>query len=178
MRSFRFFRASLLPAVLVFALGTTGCDDDNPAAPSATPHEDFEGVLIQTSDGTELIRQFEGTITGSLAVEAGSTLAGLQIWFLDENGDPARPEDDHDHDHGAEEHAEEEHAEEEVYSLAFSIDDAAVVQIVKTTGEEWAVDLTGVQAGATEVQFMVMHGDHADFTSLALPVSVTAPVVQ
>ena len=174
MRSFRFFRASLLPVVLVFALGTTGCDDDNPASPSETPHEDFEGVLIQTSDGTELIRQFEGTITGSLALESGATLAGLQVWFLDENGDPARPEDDHE----AEEHAEEEHAEEEVYSLAFSIDDTAIVQIVKAAGEEWAVDLTGVQAGDTAIQFMVMHGDHADFTSLALPVSVTAPAVQ
>ena len=167
-----------LPLLALLVLGTAGCDDDNPVSPSATEHADLEGVVVQLADGTELLRQWEGTITGSLEVGAGSTLGEVQIWFLDAEGHLMRPGDDHDHaaragaaDEGHDDH-DHDHGDE-IYSLGISVANTDVVQVVPHDGADWAVDMTGVQTGSTTVQFMVMHDGHADFTSIALPVTVT-----
>lgn len=180
----------LLVALFAFTLGTTGCDDDNPAAPSGDEddHMDFDGIVIETEDGTLLAHQWEGTVTGGITVDEGSTLTGVQIWFLEADSTRARPghddhdhdhdhagdDHDHDHDHADDEHADEEHSEVEEFELGTTIDDPATVQITKHGDEDWAVDLSGLQAGQTTVRFMVMHAGHADFTSLALPVTVNA----
>ncbi len=195
----------LLIALFAFTLGTTGCDDDNPAAPSGDEddHMDFDGIVIETEDGTVLAHQWGGAVSGGITVDQGGTLTGVQIWFLEADSTRARPghdDHDHDHDHGGEDHDHEgddhdhdgedhdhdgddhdhdgddhdhDHGGDE-FELASTVDDPATVQITKHGDEDWAVDLSGLQAGQTTVRFMVMHGGHADFTSLALPVTVNA----
>jgi len=183
----------LLVAVFAFTLGTSGCDDDNPAAPSGDEedHMDFDGIVIETEDGTVLAHQWEGTVTGEIIVDEGATLTGVQIWFLEADSTRARPEDDdhdhagdehaddedHDHEHADDEdhdheHADDEHSEVEEFELGTAVDDPTTVQITKHGDEHWAVDLSGLQAGQTTVRFMVMHAGHADFTSLEMPVTV------
>jgi len=174
LRTLRTTAFTLTLVGLVFV--GTGCDDDNPAAPGDdTEHADLEGLVVETSTGTEILRLWEGEITGSLTLPVGATMSELEIWFLDDDGDEIRPGHD-DHDHSALARSEgDDHDHDEEYSMAFMVEDSGVATMAMHGDEEWAVDLTGVAAGTTTVQFMVMHGDHADFTSLALPIVVEAP---
>lgn len=179
VRSLRMSAFALTFATI--ALTSTGCGDDNPAAPNGdeTAHADLDGVVVMLADGTEIARQWEADVTGAITVTAGATLDELEIWFLDADGDMVRPGgDDHDHDHGAlarrGEEDDHDHDGEEPYELEVEIGNDSIATAAMHGSEDWAIDLTGVTAGATTVRFIVMHEGHADFTSLQLPITVEA----
>ena len=70
----------LLSFVLLF---TTGCEDDDHDNHDHG-HTDADGFILE-SNGTEIYREFEGAVTGSVALNVGDTLE-LAVHFLDHEG--------------------------------------------------------------------------------------------
>ena len=128
----------LLSFVLLF---TTGCEDDDHDNHDHG-HTDADGFILE-SNGTEIYREFEGSVTGSVTLNVGDTLE-LAVHFLDHEGEEIVHEeeegeeheeegDDHDHDH------DEEHGA--------------------------ALHIIGVSSGSTSFTLQLMHDGHADYTS-------------
>ena len=160
---FLFIRA--MKAHLVFMLVgmfliTTSCEDDDHDHDHDEDHTDADGFILENEDGTEMYREFEGAMTGSLTLGVGDTLE-LSVHFLDHEGN----EIEHD------EEGEEDHED----GLVVSENDAniAVVEVEdheegEEGGEEhheMAIHVIGVSAGSTSFKLQLMHDGHADYTS-------------
>ena len=160
---FLFIRA--MKAHLVFMLVgmfliTTSCEDDDHDHDHDEDHTDADGFILENEDGTEMYREFEGAMTGSLTLGVGDTLE-LSVHFLDHEG----IEIEH------EEEGEEDHED----GLVVSENDAniAVVEVEdheegEEGGEEhheMAIHVIGVSAGSTSFKLQLMHDGHADYTS-------------
>ncbi|MBT5782120.1 MAG: hypothetical protein HOI03_03020 [Candidatus Marinimicrobia bacterium] len=142
---------STLAFLLSFSLFfVTGCEDDD----HDEDHTDADGFILEDASGNELYREFEGAVTGSVALGVNDTLE-LSVHFLDDEGN------------------EMEHEEEEGDGLAVSGADAsiAIVEVESHEEEEEegehgnAIHIIGVSAGSTSFQLQLMHDGHADYTS-------------
>ncbi len=132
---------------------TTGCEDNQV---QGDEHTDADGFILESEDGTEVYREFEGTSDGVISLAVGDTLE-LFVHFLDHDGNEI-------------EHAEhEEGEEEEELSLTGNDTSIAIVEHEEhEEGEEEHGDgfhVIGVSAGSTDFKLQLMHGDHADYTS-------------
>ena len=161
---FLFIRA--MKAHLVFMLVgmfliTTSCeDDDHHDHDHDEDHTDADGFILENEDGTEMYREFEGAMTGSLTLGVGDTLE-LSVHFLDHEGNEIEHEEE----------GEEDHED----GLVVSENDAniAVVEVEdheegEEGGEEhheMAIHVIGVSAGSTSFKLQLMHDGHADYTS-------------
>ena len=173
-------------------------DDDNPMGPE---HTDAEGMILELN-GNEVYREFEGEIlVNDLSLTINNTLE-LSVHFLDHDGEEIEHEED-EHAEGEEEdeltftgydttiisleveehcdeitdqtecessdhcewhtdesacedgeHGEDDHAHEEHHELGFK--------------------LTGLSTGLTSFSISLMHDGHADYTSLLIPITVSA----
>ena len=153
-KTFRTWRRSgAIGAALVAALAA-GCD--NPVR--GEPHEEeVAGVSIRQGT-TEVARYFDGAVTGALpTTAAGAHSATLTVVFLDEEG-----------------HALDLSGESDHYLRARSANTA--VADFEVSG--WGGQVHGESAGSTTIIFDLMHGTppsgHADFSTLGIPVTVTA----
>jgi hypothetical protein len=90
-------------------------------------------------------------VTGSLTVAAGQA-QHLDVYFVDEDGDRFSLDDDDGH------------------SLDWTVANESVAVI---DAHEGHLDLDGVSAGSTTVVFRIMHGNHSDYDSPAIPITVT-----
>ena len=151
----------LLSFVLLF---TTGCEDDDHDNHDHG-HTDADGFILE-SNGTEIYREFEGSVTGSVTLNVGDTLE-LAVHFLDHEGEEI-------------EHEEEEGEEHEEGELEVSGANASVA-IVEVEHEEEgddhdhdhdhdeehgaALHIIGVSSGSTSFTLRLMHDGHADYTS-------------
>ena len=160
---FLFIRA--MKAHLVFMLVgmfliTTSCEDDDHDHDHDEDHTDADGFILENEDGTEMYREFEGAMTGSLTLGVGDTLE-LSVHFLDHEGNEIE--------------LEEEGEEDNEDGLVVSENDAniAVVEVEdheegEEGGEEhheMAIHVIGVSAGSTSFKLQLMHDGHADYTS-------------
>jgi len=144
----------LLTGVLLF---TTGCEDDD--HDHDEDHTDTDGFVLETENGTEVYREFEGEVTGGLVLSVGDTVE-LSVHFLDHEGNEI-------------EHEEEGEEEEHEDGLAVSENNASVavveVEEHEEGGEEehheMALHVIGVSAGSTSFKLQLMHEGHADYTS-------------
>ena len=168
---FLFIRA--MKAHLVFMLVgmfliTTSCEDDDHDHDHDEDHTDADGFILENEDGTEMYREFEGAMTGSLTLGVGDTLE-LSVHFLDHEGNEIEHEEE----------GEEDHED----GLVVSENDAniAVVEVEdheegEEGGEEhheMAIHVIGVSAGSTSFKLQLMHDGHADYTSTNnVPVTV------
>ena len=168
---FLFIRA--MKAHLVFMLVgmfliTTSCEDDDHDHDHDEDHTDADGFILENEDGTEMYREFEGAMTGSLTLGVGDTLE-LSVHFLDHEGNEIEHEEE----------GEEDHED----GLVVSENDAniAVVEVEdheegEEGGEEhheMAIHVIGVSAGSTSFKLQLMHEGHADYTSTNnVPVTV------
>ena len=141
LRAVKAYAVFLLSFVLFF---TTGCEDDDHDNHDHG-HTDADGFILENESGTEVYREFEGAVTGTVTLSVGDTLE-LAVHFLDHEGNEIEHEeeeegeqeeegDDHDHDHDH----EEEHGA--------------------------ALHIIGVSSGTTSFQLQLMHDGHADYTS-------------
>ena len=182
-RLFLFAFVAMLPFI-------GGCgEDDNPIIDDphdhgdAPIHADVDGFILEV-DEEEVYRQFKGTHTGGLTVNAGEEIE-VHAVFLDANGDEA-------HLHEVE--AVDEHGHEEEFALGLSGYDSAIIEIhldhedehehgehgedehdhgEEEHGDELPFGLEGLKAGKTEIKLQLLHGDHPDFTgALLIPVTV------
>ena len=156
--------SNTLKSTLAFLLSislffVTGCEDDDHDHDHDEDHTDADGFILEDASGNELYREFEGAVTGSVALGVNDTLE-LSVHFLDDEGNEM-------------EHEEEDHDEEEGDGLAISGADAsiAIVEVESHEEEEEegehgnAIHIIGVSAGSTSFQLQLMHDGHADYTS-------------
>ena len=153
----------LLTSMLLF---TAGCEDDD--HDHDEEHTDAEGFVLEDESGTEVYREFEGAMSGTITLAVGDTLE-LSVHFLDHEGNEI-------------EHSEEE-GEEHEDGLEVSGNDASIA-IVEVEGHEEeedhdeehhgsALHVIGVSAGSTSFTLQLMHDGHADYTSTNnVPVTV------
>ena len=168
LRALKPYVVFLLTSMLLF---TTGCEDDDHDHDHDEDHTDADGFVLEDESGTEVYREFEGAMTGSVTLAVGDTLE-LAVHFLDHEGNEI-------------EHSEEEEGEEHEDGLEVSGNDASVA-VVEVEGHEEeeehdgeeehhgaALHVIGVSTGSTSFQLQLMHDGHADYTSANnVPVTV------
>ena len=159
----RAIRAHLVFMLIGMFLFTTGCEDDDHNHDHDEEHTDADGFVLEDESGSELYKEFEGTMTGTVTLSVGDTLE-LSVHFLDHEGNEI-------------EHEEDEEDEDE---LVISENDSniAIVEVEEhEEGEEehheMAIHVIGVSAGSTSFKLQLMHEGHADYTSTNnVPVTV------
>jgi activator of 2-hydroxyglutaryl-CoA dehydratase len=145
-------------------LFTTGCEDDD--HDHDEDHTDADGFILEDESGTEVYREFEGAMTGTVTLAVGETLE-LSVHFLDHEGNEIEYEEGEE---------EEEHDDE----LVVSENDASVAVVEVEDHEEgeeehheMALHVVGVSTGSTSFKLQLMHEGHADYTSTNnVPVTV------
>jgi hypothetical protein len=155
---------SSLAFLLSFSLFfVTGCEDDDHNHDHDEDHTDADGFILEDASGSELYREFEGAVTGSITLGVNDTLE-LSVHFLDHDGlEIEHEEEDHDEDHD----------EEDGDGLVVSEADpsVAIVEVESHDEEEGeeehgnAIHIIGVGVGSTSFQVQLMHDGHADYTS-------------
>ena len=156
-------KAHLVFMLIGMLLFTTGCEDDDHNHNHDEEHTDADGFVLEDESGSELYKEFEGIMTGTVTLSVGDTLE-LSVHFLDHEGN----EIDHEGD------------EEEEDELVISENDSniAIVEVEEhEEGEEehheMAIHVIGVSAGSTSFKLQLMHEGHADYTSTNnVPVTV------
>ena len=163
LRSLKAYTIFSLTCAMLFV---TGCEDDDHDNHDEG-HTDADGFILENESGTEVYREFEGAVTGSVALSVGDTLE-LSVHFLDHDGNEI-------------EHEEEEGDEHEEGELEVSGANASIA-IVEVEHEEEegddhdhdhddeeehgaALHIIGVSSGSTSFQLQLMHDGHADYTS-------------
>ena len=157
----RAIRAHLVFMLIGMFLFTTGCEDDDHNHDHDEEHTDADGFVLENESGSEVYREFEGAVTGTVTLSVGDTLE-LSVHFLDHEGN------------------EIEHEEEEEEDLVISENDSniAIVEVEEhEEGEEehheMAIHVIGLSAGSTSFKLQLMHEGHADYTSTNnVPVTV------
>ena len=164
LRSLKAYTIFSLTCAMLFV---TGCEDDDHDN-NDDGHTDADGFILENESGTEVYREFEGAVTGSVALSVGDTLE-LSVHFLDHDGN----EIEHD-----EEEEEEEGHEEGELEVSGSDASIAIVEVEHEEEEEeenhdhdheeehgTALHIIGVSSGSTSFQIQLMHDGHADYTS-------------
>ena len=158
-----FLRASKVRLVLLITsmiFFTTGCEYDD--HDHDEEHTDADGFVLEDQNGTEVYKEFEGAIEGTITLSVGETLE-LSVHFLD-------------HEENEIEHEEGEEEDE----LSVSENDANIAIVEAEENEEgegdhheMAIHIIGVSAGSTSFKLQLMHEGHADYTSTNnVPVTV------
>ena len=160
LRSLKTYTTLLFTGALLF---TTGCEDDA-HDDHEEGHTDADGFILEDAAGSEVYREFEGTVTGSVTLAVGETLE-LSVHFLDHEGNEIAHEEE----------GEEDHED----GLVVSENDASVAVVEVEEHEEgedhhgMAIHVQGVSAGSTSFKVQLMHDGHADYTSTNnVPVTV------
>lgn len=118
----------------------------------AHEHSSAVGCKLVMNDSTYVT--VDGTtITGELHVHEGHSPT-VTVWFLDPDGDWFQP-----------------HADDG-FLLDVTVDDTGVLSAVVDTENPWNFTATGVEEGETSLTTAIIHGNHADYTSPAIPVHV------
>ena len=94
----RAMKAPLVFMLVSMFLITTACEDDDHDHDHDEDHTDADGFILESEDGTEMYREFEGAMTGSLTLSVGDTLE-LSVHFLDHEGNEIEHEEGEEEDH-------------------------------------------------------------------------------
>ena len=156
-------KAHLVFMLIGMLLFTTGCEDDDHNHNHDEEHTDADGFVLEDESGSEVYKEFEGAMTGTVTLSIGDTLE-LSVHFLDHEGNEIEHEGD----------------EEDEDELVISENDSniAIVEVEEhEEGEEehheMAIHVIGVSAGSTSFKLQLMHEGHADYTSTNnVPVTV------
>ena len=159
----RAIKAHLVFMLIGMFLFTTGCEDDDHNHNHDEEHTDADGFVLEDESGSEVYKEFEGAMTGTVTLSIGDTLE-LSVHFLDHEGNEIEHEGD----------------EEDEDELVISENDSniAIVEVEEhEEGEEehheMAIHVIGVSAGSTSFKLQLMHEGHADYTSTNnVPVTV------
>ena len=164
--SLRFLKSQMVYLLMGSLLFVTGCEDDDHDHDHDEDHTDADGFVLEDESGTEVYREFEGAMTGSVTLSVGETLE-LTVHFLDHNGNEIEHSDDEHDDH------------DDSGGVVVSGNDAtiAVVEVEGHDEEEGdnhgdehgnALHVEGISAGTTSFRLQLMHDGHADYTSTNL----------
>jgi len=142
----RAMKAHLIFILIGMFLITTSCEDDDHEHDEE--HTDADGFVLEDENGSEVYREFEGAIEGSVSLSVGDTLV-LSVHFLDHDGN------------------EIEHEEEDELVVSENDANIAIVEVEEHEEEHHGAGLhvIGVSAGSTNFKLQLMHDGHADYTS-------------
>lgn len=141
-------RTSRALLALTLALGAAACDN---GSTEPDDHDEAAGLVVLDENDAVLVSvNAARQVTGSLTVQAGEA-EHVEVWFVAEDGDRFQPD-------GGE------------HTLGWEVANEAVA-VIDSHGDH--MDLDGVSAGTTSVVFSIMHGNHSDYDSPAIPVTVT-----
>jgi hypothetical protein len=135
--------------VLAATASVSACDGDG-TGPDDDHHEAVGMVITNQSNTVLASVNAARQVTGGLAVQAGQG-QHLAVWFVDEDGERFQLDDDE-------------------HTLAWTVANEAIATLDAHDGH---YDLDGVAAGSTTVVFRIMHGNHSDYDSPAIPITVT-----
>lgn len=93
------------------------------------------------------------SLTGFIQLIIDEPPAEFTIRFISFDGDEFQPED-------------------EEYNLSHEFSDLGKADFSASNINKWQFSLTGTETGDTELTLHLNHGDHPDFTSEAIPISV------
>ena len=150
---------------LILSLFNTSCSDSNSTLSYNNGHIDADGFTLEDEGGNEFYRQFQGTISGSINIGLGDTL-NLFLHFLDYNQNKI-----------------ENGVDESVIAVSENNFQIALVEVSGYTGSEdlnngIRIGIIGVSEGETNFKLELMHGNHADYTSLNnVPIIVSSSLV-
>lgn len=138
--------------IFTLALSTSACK--NSVSGHNHDHHDAEGFRLIHS-GTVIVDKLpnQAIVNDFPELKAGETLQNIEVWFYDFETDLFQPDD------------------EDGLSLAVASSASEILEIdVSNSG--WSFTIHALAAGNTELTIQLMHGDHADFTSVAIPVTI------
>jgi hypothetical protein len=137
--------------VLAATAALTACEDDS-TGPDDHDHDEAAGVVVLAEGSTTPLVTVDAArqVTGSLTVQAGQD-RHLEVWFVAEDGDRFRPDGDE-------------------HTLDIRVANGAIADL-HAHGDH--LHLEGVAAGSTTVVFSILHGNHSDYDSPAIPITVT-----
>ena len=147
----RAMKAHLIFILIGMFLITTSCEEEDHE--HGEEHTDADGFVLEDENGSEVYREFEGAIEGSVSLSVGDTLE-LSVHFLDHEGNEI-------------EHEEDEHGEEDELVVSENDANIAIVEVEEHEEEHHGSGLhvIGVSAGSTNFKLQLMHDGHADYTS-------------
>ena len=151
----RAMKAHLIFILIGMFLITTSCEDEDHEHDDE--HTDADGFVLEDENGSEVYREFEGAIEGSVSLSVGDTLV-LSVHFLDHDGNEIEHEED------------EEHEEEDELVVSENDANIAIVEVEEHEEDEEehhgaGLHVIGVSAGSTNFKLQLMHDGHADYTS-------------
>ena len=146
--------SALLTLILIFASAAvfTACDSDD----HNHDHEDAFGVVLLM--GTDQVAIQQGGVVsytdGShISLSVGETSQTMSVRFIADDGDYFVPEDDD-------------------FLLGINNNATAVVTTSISANSPYNFTITGVSEGEAQLEFELIHVNHADFTSLPFIVVV------
>lgn len=149
----------LLAIVPLFTVLLAGCtEEDNPAAND--DHFEPEGLVILNAQGDTVVYYFQGVLRAGDTLKAPTSglSSRFTITFLDSTGrNSITPSS--------------------TLKLGWTIADPGIAAITRQEGEEYVFQISGTLNGTTTITFMLLHGDHADFTTRPIPVLVDPGLV-
>lgn len=152
-------RAALLALALAVALAA-GCGEDGPSGPGIDDgtcgHIDFAGGVNLQSSGSMVFHQYGFQTTGEITIPSGGALRGVQVTFLDADGNPILIPNDCD-----------------IMRVEADFLDPSIAEMQREPGARWTVDFAGKRAGTTTVRVELWHQVHRHFRSEPIQVTVT-----
>ena len=136
-----------------------------PSATNIQKHTDADGFILEDESGSEVYREFEGAVDGSISLNVGDTLE-LSVHFLNHDGEEIEHEEEGDEEHEG--------------GLSISENNESIAKVEAEDHEEdgddhdhdhdheehgMAIHVIGVSSGSTSFKLQLMHEGHADYTS-------------
>lgn len=158
MNIFTNFSTKIITLSFAVTLLLAGCN--NPASNDDDHEEHSEPHSIEfVMNGETIVTFNEGDISGHFQVDEQSETSLITAEFFDEDGNEIHGEDLSDE-----------------YSLAWEIANTDHADIEQHDEDgRWSFHITGKTAGETTVEFQLMHGDHADFSTDPIEIHVEEP---
>lgn len=147
---------AMLFTLLFAGLLWAGCSD-NPVDP-ADEHLEARGVALRMNGTDTVVVDSNRIKQGMIVVKEGTQTSHISIEFIRES-DGARVVPPADDDH---------------MKLGWTIADTTIAGVFREEEDgEWAMHIEGRKAGQTTIIIKLLHGDHADFQSIPIPIEVT-----
>ena len=144
----------IITAIFPFILILGGCKKETSVTEPDKDHFDAEGLVIMNDAFQEKLRVFRGITTDTLKVPLNGMTEHLKIKFLDENNKLINPPEDKNK------------------TLSWVIADTTKLGVFRHDDDSWEFHLMGKKEGKTTIEFQILHVDHPDFRTPALPVVI------
>jgi len=138
--------------LLIISLFITGCDHGHDHDHNG--HADAEGLVL-VMNGVEIVKVWEGKVTGKITVKAGEETPLIRTFFLDDHQDRFAPE-------------------EKDFFLMNEIANTDIAEFEQHSSDgKWNFHIEGKSAGSTTIVLKLMHVDHVDFLTPPVTIEVT-----